>query len=125
MRKSRGFTLVELMIVMVIVAILAAIAVPSYRESVKRGNRRAAQSAMMEIVNREHQYFIANREYATEAELGYTLAPEVSANYDFDIVVDAGPPPAFTVNFTAIESQVSDGDLSIDSQGVRTPAAKW
>lgn len=125
MIKSKGFTLIELMIVLVIVAILAAIAYPSYRESVRRGNRRAAQATMMEIVNQEHQYFIANRVYADAATLGVTLPPDIDDDYDFTIALDAGPPPGFTVNFTAINGQVSDGDLSVNSVGVKTPEEKW
>ena len=80
---------------------------------------------MMEIVNRQQQYFIANRSYATEAELAYALPPDVSVNYDYDIALDAGPPPAFTVTFTAIGGQVSDGDLTVDSLGSKSPADKW
>jgi type IV pilus assembly protein PilE len=125
MTKSKGFTLIELMIVVVVVAILAAVAYPSYRESVKRGNRRAAQAVMMEIVNREHQYFIANRIYADTAALNYTLPPDVSGNYTHAVTLDAGPPPGFTVTFTAIGGQVSDGNLSISSLGEKTPAEKW
>jgi type IV pilus assembly protein PilE len=125
MRKSRGFTLIELMVALLIVAILAGIAVTTYRESVKRGNRRAAQAAMMDIVNLEHQYFAANRTYASKADLGYSPTPEVSANYTFDIALDAGPPPGFTVTFTATGGQASDGNLSIDSDGVKTPTDKW
>lgn len=125
MRKSQGFTLIELMVGLLIVAILAGLAVTTYRDSVKRGNRRAAQSAMMDIVNLEHQYFAANRSYASKAELGYSPAPEVSANYTFDIALDAGPPPGFTVTFVATGGQASDGNLSINSDGVKTPDDKW
>lgn len=125
MTRTRGFTLIELMVALVIVGIIMAVAIPSYRQSVIKGNRRAAQSVMMEIVNRQQQYFIANRSYATEAELAYTLPPDVSTNYDYDIALDAGPPPAFTVTFTAIGGQVSDGDLTVDSLGSKTPADKW
>jgi type IV pilus assembly protein PilE len=125
MRQSNGFTLIELMVVLAIAAILAAIAYPSYREFVKRGNRRAAQSVMMDIVNREHQYFVANRVYADSATLGLTPPADVLQNYSFAIALDAGPPPGFTVNFTAIGGQVSDGDLAVDSVGVKTPAEKW
>jgi type IV pilus assembly protein PilE len=125
MHRARGFTLIELMVTLVVVAILAAIAIPTYRESVKRGNRRAAQATMMDIVNRQQQFFVANRTYATEAQLDYGLPPEVAANYDYDIAIDAGPPPSFTVTFTAIGGQESDGDLSINDVGDKTPAEKW
>ena len=57
MIKQKGFTLIELMVVIAIVAVLVTVALPSYREYVKRGNRRAAQSTMMDIINRQQQYF--------------------------------------------------------------------
>jgi type IV pilus assembly protein PilE len=125
MKTQKGFTLVELVIVIVIIAILAAISIPSYREYVIRGHRRAAQAAMMEIATQERQYFVANRTFATADELGYALSPEVDENYDFSITVGTGAVPSFTINFTAVGGQASDGNLGLTSEGVKTPAEKW
>ncbi|HKY00408.1 MAG TPA: type IV pilin protein [Steroidobacteraceae bacterium] len=125
MNKARGFTLVELMVTLVVVAILMAIAIPSYRQSVIKGNRRAAQAVMMELISRQEQYFVANRVYATKAELDYNLPPEVDANYEYDFAIDGGPPPSVTVNFTAEGGQLGDGDLSASTLGTKTPADKW
>jgi type IV pilus assembly protein PilE len=127
-----GFTLIELMIVVAIVAILASIAVPSYRQYVIRSNRSAAQSVMMDIANRQQQFLLANRTYADDETLlanGYTLPAEVSANYTLDINADPplSGPPVFTISLTPLagSGQASDVTLTLDQQGVKTPADKW
>lgn len=125
MKKHKGFTLIELMITIVIVAILASIAIPSYREYVIRGNRTAAQAVMMEIATRQQQFFVANRTYATAAQLGIALPPEVVDNYDFAINLVDGPPPGFEITFTPKGAQASDVALTLDSEGVKGPAGKW
>lgn len=125
---SRGFTLIELMVVVAIVAILAAIALPSYQQYIIRSNRVAAQSQMMDIVNRQEQFLLANRSYASKSTLesnGYTLSTEVSKNYSYDIAVGAGGAPSFTIIFTAIGTQSSDGNLTLTNAGVKEPADKW
>lgn len=128
--KNSGFTLIELMIVVAIVGILAMIALPSYENHVIRGNRSAAQAQMMDIANRQHQYLLANRVYATKAELGYTLTSDVSNNYDYDITVDNNPDdgtpsPSYIITFTPSGRQAKDGALTLNSQGVKTPEEKW
>ncbi len=125
MKKHKGFTLIELMITIVIVAILASIAIPSYRQYVIRGNRTAAQAAMMEIATRQQQFFVANRTYATAAQLGFALPPEVVENYDFAIAPDDGPPPGFLITFTPKGGQAGDVTLTLDSEGDKGPAEKW
>ena len=125
MKRQSGFTLVELLVVIVIAAILATVAIPSYREAVRRSDRRAAQAVMLDIANRERQYFTANRTFATEGELDYTLPAELAGKYTFSIDVDAGPPPEFTIDFDSIGVQAADGDLSLTSAGVKSPAEKW
>lgn len=126
--RSRGFTLIELMVVAAIVAILAAIAYPSYQQYIIRGKRSAAQAQMMDIANREQQYLLANRAYADKTALeagGYSLPSEVSGSYGYDITVGTGTPPTFTITFTATGSQASDGDLTLKSDGTKTPSTKW
>ncbi|MFV3332181.1 type IV pilin protein [Pseudomonas sp. NY15437] len=126
--SSRGFTLIELMVVAAIVAILAAIAYPSYQQYIIRGKRSAAQAQMMDIANRQQQYLLANRSYASKTQLesgGYALPSEVSSNYGYSITVGSGTPPTFTITFTPSGAQASDGNLTLSSDGSKTPAAKW
>src|SRR5260370_31348270 len=102
-RASRGFTLIELMITVGVIAILAAIAIPSYRQYIIRGNRSAGESVMMDIANREQQYLLANRSYADKATLaanGYALPSDTSQNYSWAVAAGVSPPfpsPAFTI----------------------------
>lgn len=124
----RGFTLIELMVTLVVIAILAAVALPSYQQYILRGHRSAAQAEMMEIASRQQQFLLANRAYASKATLeasGYSLPADVATRYSYDIVVGAGTVPAFTINFTATGGQASDGNLSLTSEGVKSPAGKW
>jgi type IV pilus assembly protein PilE len=126
-RRHGGFTLIELMIAIVIVAVLLAVALPTYQNQIIRGHRAAAKAEMMEIANRQQQFLLANRAFAPDlATLGYALPTEVAANYTAAITLDPNDVPSYVITFTGIGRQASDGDpLTINHQGVKTPADKW
>jgi len=125
---QRGVTLVELMIVIVIVVILVGVALPAYQNQVIRGNRTAAQAVMLDIANRQQQFFLSDRSYFDTTQLqnsGFSLDQDMARNYTYTVVSLAGPPPTFTITFTPIGAQAEDGALTLNSQGVGTPADKW
>lgn len=86
MQRRQGFSLIELLIALVIVSILAAIAVPSYRGYVQRSNRAAAKSVLMNIASQQEQFFVDRKRYATAlSQLGYggdTLFADGEGNLD-------------------------------------------
>ena len=83
---ARGFTLVELMIVIVIVAILLAVAVPSYQNSVQKGRRADAKSALLDVANRQEGNMLDRGTYSLElTDLGFNQNPYLSEEGHYSV----------------------------------------
>jgi len=64
-QKIRGFTLIELMVTMLIVGVLMAVAIPSYRKSLQKSHRSAAEQLMQAIASKEAEFMLDSRFYST------------------------------------------------------------
>ena len=121
MKRQYGMTLIEVLLVAVIVAILAMLASSWF--SVNKGRRSAAQAFMMEIANREQQYLLDARSYATDAAalstLRLTTPAEVAAYYAIAVSPGAST-PSFVITATPSGAQAADGALTLDSSGAKT-----
>jgi type IV pilus assembly protein PilE len=75
-RDQRGFTLIELMIVLVIAGILFYVALPAYQNSIIKSNRSVGRGMIMDVASRQEQYFINNKAYTDDlTKLGYDADP--------------------------------------------------
>ena len=128
--KQRGFTLIELMITVAIVAILAAVAYPTYQDAMIKNRRAAAKALLSDVAQRQQQYLMDSRAYAADPDALTTLkvaqTPDVTRFYAITVVA-ASTPLAFTATATPISPgpQAKDGPLSITQNGAKLPADKW
>ncbi len=125
---SRGFTLIELMIAVAIVAIIAMIAIPSYTSQMVKGRRSSAEAFLMDVAQREQQYLLDARGYADQATLNTTIPVDVNNYYQINITPNLpGTPPAFTASATPRPGTAQAGDvvLTIDNTGAKTPVGTW
>ncbi len=125
-RVDGGFSLIELLVTVAIVAILAAIALPSYQAYLVRGNRAAAQSFMMEIASKQQLYLLDTRGYTNSlANLDLSVPGDVSPYYTISITSNVATEFTITATPVAGSAQSGDGNLTLDHLGNKTPADKW
>ena len=85
-RAVAGFTLMEVMIVVVIVGILMSVALPAYQGSLQKGRRSDAMSALLDASNRQQQFMLDQGRYTTDMqELGYAASPMISDEGHYSI----------------------------------------
>ena len=126
--QHRGFTLIEVMIAVAIVAVLSAIALPSYQEYIRRGHRAEARAALLQAAQWLERAATATGTYPLTASFPTTLTTMQSGRYT---VAVASPPAsaasgaAFTLTATPAGGQVGDkcGSYTLTHSGVRGAAS--
>lgn len=126
-RDVRGFTLLELMVVVVVMSILATIAVTSYNRYAFRARRADGQELLMRVANAQERYYATFNKYGSEPVTGDLKLGSVTSEKGYytvtlnstDITKD------YTATATPQGGQARDvcGALSIDSKGTKLPAS--
>ena len=120
MGRSRGITLIEILIVLAIIAIIATIAIPSYQEYLRRSRHTDAMIALQQLANKQEQYYFDNNHYSTQlasidmrntSPNGYFTLHLTSASSE-EFIARASPAPG--------SSQAGSGQFEIRSNGLKT-----
>jgi type IV pilus assembly protein PilE len=137
-RRSHGMSLIELVIAMVIVAIMASIAIPSYNNYVLKSHRTEAKAALLDMASMEERYFSTQNVYSLlTTDLGYVGAWPVTVGSGYyqlqtPVLVPAVPPTAaipggtpatFSITALPVGNQVNDtacATFTITSTGAKS-----
>lgn len=124
-QSSKGFTLIEVMIVAAILAILVAIAVPSYKIFVTKASRTEATSFLLEAAGEQQRFYTENNRYASAmTEMGYGSDQIETETGLYTVSVTASSPSSFTLTAAPLASgsQATDtdcGSFTINSGGLK------
>jgi type IV pilus assembly protein PilE len=124
-KAMHGITLIELMIVIVIIGILAAISYPNYREFAARAKRNEAKAALLKAATNQERFYLQNNIFSEDlTQLGFDASPFPTETGSYIITVSQ---PANAANFTVTADYQLGGSeslkcnvLTIDGAGVKT-----
>src|SRR3546814_13283237 len=119
--QMRGFTLIELMVVVAIIAILASIAYPAYTDYIVKTRRSAGAACLLEQAQFMERYYTTNMGYSSAALPTTACRTELSAHYSF--AFSAGPAAA-TYTLTATPQGRSE-ERGVGKECGRTCRAQW
>ena len=131
-KHNRGFSLLEMMLVVALIGLLAMVALPSYSDYITRTNRADAKDLLTDVAFQQERFNTRNRTYTVAmTDLGYSADPVVSTNGLYTVDAAACPNSSIgscvllTATPVAGSQQAHDGSLTLDSRGNRMPLDKW
>lgn len=122
-RRNQGFTLIEMMIVVALMGILAAIAYPSYQDSVRKTRRADAKAVLAELAQFMERTYTENNSFkpgGNNPALPHLESPIDGSQKHYDLSISASTSTSFTLQATPKGPQAGDGVLTLSSTG-----AKW
>ena len=141
-KRTSGFSLVELLVTMLVLAVLLSIAIPGYKDYLIRANKSAVKAVMLEVSSRQEQYLMTNGTYGSLAQLNYTVPTEVSAVFEINLTTGTNTGstvtalqglPTFTITASGKADTIQAGhpaagastQLSINQFGLKLPLNEW
>ena len=128
MKSHAGFTLIELMSVIVVIAILGTLALPGYRNSVLKAGRSEGKGALIDAMSRQEQFFLDNKTYTTTIGSGGLNISATTEGGKYTLSVDAATTACpittcYALTATPTGSQDDDtgcANLTLNSDGQKS-----